>query len=176
MVGDSRVSRRTLLGATVTTAVAAGLSNGLGGCVPGPSAPPPQTQTPIAPLTPVLLLQQELRALYQRVLGAFPELAGALTDFQAQTTAHTEALLAAAPAAAEQIAAAGSGSTSGTTSPSVPAPPPPGDVATALTELKQAVDEAAGSLHTAALRADGDLAALLGSCAASTTCHRRLLA
>jgi hypothetical protein len=174
-VGDSRVSRRTLLGAAVTTAAAAGLGGGLSGCVPGPSAPPAQTQPQIDPLTPVLRLHQELVKRYQRVLEAFPELTGALTDLQAQTTAHTEALLAAAPVAAAQIAATGSGTTSATVSSSIPTPAPPADAATALSNLKQAVDASAGALRTAALRANGELAALLGSCAASTTCHERLL-
>lgn len=182
MVGDSRVSRRTLLGAAVRTAAVAGLSGGLSGCVAAPPAPPAQTQTQTRtdPLTPVLLGQQALRHLYQRVLDAFPELVVALTDLQAQTDAHTEALLAAAPAAAEQIAATAVGlpsaSASGSASSSIPAPAPPTDVATALADLKLAVDSAAGSLRAAALAADGDLAALLGSCAASTACHRRVLA
>jgi len=177
-VGDSRVSRRTLLGAAVTTAAAAGLGSGLSGCEAGPPEPPAQTQTRPDPLTPVLLGQRSLQDVYQRVLDAFPELIVALTDLQAQTEAHTEALFAAAPAAAAQIAATASGtpSASASTPSSSSAPVPPVDAATALADLKLAVDTAAGSLRTAALEADGDLSALLGSCAASTTCHRQVLA
>lgn len=175
-MGDSRVSRRTLLGATVTTAAAAGLGSGLSGCEAGPPEPP--TQTRPDPLTPVLLGQRSLQDVYQRVLDAFPELVVVLTDLQAQTEAHTEALFAAAPAAAAQISATASGtpSASASASASSSAPTPPVDVATGLADLKLAVDTAAGSLRTAALEADGDLAALLGSCAASTTCHRQVLA
>ena len=175
-MGDSRVSRRTLLGAAVATAAAAGLSGGLAGCVASPSNPPSQTQPPADPLTPVLLLQQQLQESYARVLEAFPDLAGILTDFRAQTTAHSEALFAAAPAAAAQIAADTPATTSPATSSLLPSPAQPADAAMALTELKQAVDASVESLRSAALRAEGDLAALLGSCAASTACHRWMLA
>lgn len=171
------MSRRTVLAAAVTTAAAAGMSFGLSGCVEGAPEPPAQTQPQTDPLMPVLLLQQDLVDVYSMVLEAFPELTGTLTDFQAQSSAHTEALLAAAPVAAAQIAAIESATASAPASSSVPpAPVPPADAATALTSLKQAVDESAGSLRAAALRADGDLAALLGSCAASTICHGRMLA
>jgi len=153
------------------------MSFGLSGCVEGPpSESATQTQARIDPLTPVLLLQQELSGLYSLVLEAFPELIGTLSDFQSQSSAHTEALLAAAPVAAAQIAATSTAVPSTATPSSIPAAPPPADVATALTSVRQAVEASAGSLRAAAIRADGDLAALLGSCAASTVCHGRMLA
>lgn len=165
-----------MLLAAVTCAATAGLGTGLSGCEAGPTAPTSPTATPIDPLTPVLIGQQELLASYELMLAAFPELAVALSDLQAQTTAHTEALLEAAPAAAVQVAEAGSGSSSipASTLP-VRSPDPPVDVGTAVSVLAGAVDRAAGDLRSAALRADGDLAALLGSCAASAACHARLL-
>ncbi len=170
------MSRRAVLAAAGTTAAVAAVGGGLSGCVPGPSIPPAaQTQPQVDPLTPVLRLQQELVKLYREILAAFPELAVALTEFQTQTNAHTEALLAAAPVAAAQIAATGSGPTSAPASSSSPAPAPAADAATGLANLNRAIDASAGALRTAALRADGELAALLGSCAASTTCHGRLL-
>lgn len=180
-MSDSRVSRRTLLIAAAATVSAAGLSTGLGGCEAGPGEPDRVAEAVIEPLTPLLIGQQQLLALYQRTLSAFPDLAVAGSDLQAQATAHTEALLAAAPAAAAQVAAAGSASdpSASSSAPSAqptPAPLPPADAAMARVDLRQAVAAAAGSLRAAALRADGDLAALLGSCAASTTCHARLLA
>lgn len=168
------MSRRTLLVAAATTAAAAGLSTGLTGCEADPPDPGAQAESTIEPLTPVLAGQQHLLAFYERTFAAFPELAVALAELQAQTIAHTDALLAAAPAAAAQVAARGSPSASTSTQP-VPAPPPAGDVASARLALGRVVDLAAGQLRAAALRADGDLAALLGSCAASTACHARLL-
>lgn len=170
------MSRRALLLATAMTAAAAGLGSGLSGCEAGPAVSPRQTQTPTDPLTPVLLGQQQLQGLYQQVLSTFPELALTLTGLQAQTDAHTRALLAAAPVAAAQVASPGSGSTPRAGSSPVPEPLPPGDAATAISDLRTAVDAAAGSLRSAALRANGDLAALLGSCAASTACHALMLA
>lgn len=181
-MSDSRVSRRTLLIAAAATVSAAGLSTGLGGCEAGPGEPDRVAEAVIEPLTPLLIGQQQLLALYQRTLSAFPDLAVAVSDLQAQAAAHTEALLAAAPAAAAQVAAAGSASdpSASSSAPSsaqpTPAPLPPADAAMARVDLLQAVAAAAGSLRAAALRADGDLAALLGSCAASTACHARLLA
>jgi len=50
------------------------------------------------------------------------------------------------------------------------------DAATARVSLKAAVESAAAALRAAALLASGELAALLGSCAASTTCHARMIA
>ncbi len=125
------------------------------------------------PLAPVLIGQQELVASYEQTLSAFPELTAALSDLRAQTTAHTDALIEAAPAAAEQVAAA-----TGSAAPPQSGSPPrlPADPVTARSDLRRAVQAAASTLGAAALRADGDLAALLGSCAASTTCHLRLLA
>lgn len=156
---------------------AAGLGTGLAGCDGQPSDP--GTSTPaIDPLTPVLLGQQQLLSTYERALSAFPELAPALSDLQSQSTAHTDALIGAAPAAAAQVAATGSGSPpSGSSAATAEKPPTPAftDAASALAALGRAVQSAAGALRAAALRAEGDLAALLGSCAASTACHARLL-
>lgn len=172
------MSRRTLLVAAATTAAAAGLGTGLSGCQAGPAEPDPPADAAIDPLTPLLLGQQALVRSYQAALSAFPDLTTELSDLQAQTTAHTDALFAAAPAAAAQIPASGTSAGAPSGSPStqpVPLPRPAADAVTAMADLAQAVAAAAGSLRTAALRADGDLAALLGSCAASTTCHAGLL-
>jgi len=185
-VSDSRVSRRTLLFVAATSAAAAGLNTGLSGCESDPARPAVSAETVNDPLTPVLTAQQTLLVGYERTLSAFPEFTVSLSDLQAQATAHTEALRKAAPAAAAQVADApfGSDPSSGlppglpSGSPSgqpVPSPAPPADPATALANLARLVDAALGSLRAAALRADGDLAALLGSCAASTACHSRLL-
>lgn len=171
---DSRLSRRTLLLASATTAAAAGLSSGLTGCEADPPASGAPEEASIEALTPVLVGQHDLLDSYERAFTAFPELAVALAELPAQTSAHTEALLAAAPAAAAQATASLPASASASTSP-VPPPQPASDVATARLALRRVVDTAAGRLGAAALRADGDLAALLGSCAASTACHARLL-
>jgi len=171
---DSRLSRRTLLLASATTTAAAGLGTGLTGCEADPAEPDAQAEAAIEPLTPVLIAQQDLLASYEQTFDAFPELAVALAELRTQTAAHTEALVAAAPGAAAQVGAASSSLAPSSTQP-VPAPPPVTDVATARLALRRVVDAAAGRLGAAALRADGDLAALLGSCAASTACHARLL-
>jgi len=180
-VSDSRYSRRTLLFAVATTLSAAGLTTGVSGCEAEPADPTAPEGAPIDPLTPVLIGQQELLLRYEQAISAAPELPFSLSDLQAQASAHTEALLAAAPAAAAQLDAAGSaaGRTPTSSDPSstqpIPSPVPPADPARALSELIRAVDAAASSLAAAALRAGGELAALLGSCAASTACHARLL-
>jgi len=177
-VSDSRVSRRTLLLAAGSAVAAAGLTTGVSGCEAAPVSPDPPTEAAIDPLTPVLIGQQALVQSYQVTLSAFPQLAVQLSDLQSQTTAHTNALSAAAPAAASQATVPDSGTDPPAASSSmqpVPPPVPPPDPATAVSDLARVVDAAARRLRAAALRADGDLAALLGSCAASTACHGRLL-
>lgn len=181
VVSDSWVSRRTLFIATATTVTAAGLNTGLSGCEAEPVEPDQPAEAPIEALTPVLIQEQELIALYQRALVDYPELATVLAGLQDQSIAHVDALMQAAPAAAAQASTTGSaskssGSTSATPSTdSSPSPAPPADAATARSDLERAIDAMAGSLRAAALRAEGYLAALLGSCAASTACHSRLL-
>ncbi|MBA3277150.1 MAG: hypothetical protein H0U22_00185 [Geodermatophilaceae bacterium] len=170
-MSDSRVSRRTVLLAGASLG-AVGLGPALGACEATSGQPPTPTAAAIDPLTPVLIGQQELLATYKHTLAAFPDLTASVSDLQAQTSAHTEALRAAAPAAAGQVAAA---SPSTFPAQSGSGPDQPGDVVTARSDLRRAVQVAAGTLRAAALRADGDLAALLGSCAASTACHVRLL-
>lgn len=152
---------------------AVGLGPALGGCEATTGEPATPTTAAIDPLTPVLIGQQALLATYEQTITAFPDLTASVSDLQAQTSAHTEALRAAAPTAAEQVAA--SPSVSASPSHSGSSPGPPADVLTARSDLQRAVRAAAGTLRAAALRADGDLAALLGSCAASTACHDRLL-
>lgn len=173
-MSDVHLSRRTLL----LVAAAAGLSSGMTGCDAGSLEPPSATQTTTEALTPVLLGQRQLLALYQQTLSAFPELTPTLSDLQEQSSAHTNALIVAAPAAAAQIAASSGAQSSASpaTSPAQPVPTPAADAATALADLALAVGTAMGVLHAAALGAEGELAALLGSCAASTACHARLLA
>jgi len=173
-VSDSRVSRRTLLLAAGSAVAAAGLTTGVSGCEAAPVSPDPPTEAAIDPLTPVLIGQQALVQSYQVTLSAFPQLAVQLSDLQSQTTAHTNALSAAAPAAASQATAPDSGTDPPAASSSMQPVPPPVP-ATAVSDLARVVDAAARRLRAAALRADGDLAALLGSCAASTACHGRLL-
>ncbi|MBA3368879.1 MAG: hypothetical protein H0T99_09490 [Geodermatophilaceae bacterium] len=171
-MSDSPVSRRTVLLAGAGLA-AVGLGTGLGGCEATSGQPATPTAAAVDPLTPVLIGQQELLATYERSITAFPDLTAAVSDLQAQSSAHTEALRAAAPAAAAQVSA--SASPSAPPSQSGSSPGPPADLVTARSDLRRAVQAAAGTLRAAALRADGDLAALLGSCAASTACHVRLL-
>lgn len=180
-MSDSWVSRRTLLGAAATTVTAAGLSATLGGCAAESLEPDQPAEATIDALTPVLIEEQQLLALYEQTLAGFPDLVTALADLNAQALAHAVALRQAAPLAAAQAAARSAGEASGSApapSSTDPAPPsaPPVDAMTARMDLARAVDGLAGSLRTAALRSDGDLAALLGSCAASTACHARLLA
>lgn len=158
------VSRRAVLLIGVSVG-AVGISTLLAGCDADPLAPRTPAPAAVEPLTPLLIAQQALVARYAETLSMFPELAPRLTDLQAQASAHTDALHAALPAAAAQARA--SDAVSGSSSPA--------DATAALAELRQAVDRAAGALRSAALRADGDLAALLGSCAASTACHLRVL-
>lgn len=170
------LSRRDLLagGAALTAAT---VTMGLAGCEATSNDGSATTAAPTEPLTPVLLGQQVLLATYERTLAAFPELSPAVSDLQGQSVAHTGALLQAAPAAAAQVAAAAAGSTATTAAPSSapPASAPATDSTSAVADLARAVDTAASSLRAAALRASGELAALLGSCAASTACHARLL-
>lgn len=131
-----------------------------------PSVEP--TDAPVEELTAILIGQQELSAQYAQIIASFPELTTQLSDLAAQSTAHTDALVAAAPAAAAQAAATA-------TEEPKPSATMPGDTGTALVDLRSAVARAASALRSAALRADGDLAALIGSCAASAACHVRLL-
>lgn len=177
-VNDSRVSRRAFLLAA-TTVGASGLGVGLAACEAGQPPAGSPTEAPVEELTPILIGQQALLARYAQTVAAFPELATQLTDLAAQTTAHTEALVSAVPAAAAQASAAtaASDSDSGSEPSSTKSRPSPvpADAATALAELGRAVDAALGALRNSALRAEGDLAALLGSCAASTACHVWLL-
>lgn len=165
------MSRRAALFSVAATVTAAGVLTGLGGCEAEPSAPESVAEPLLDPLTPVLLGQLALLDSYEQVMTAYAEFAATLSDLRDQAEAHTEALIAAAPVAAAQVGV----SETPSASPSEPAPPPP-DPASARSALSTAVDVAAGALSAAALRADGDLAALLGSCAASTACHARLLA
>lgn len=146
----------TSLGATLT------------GCESGSDPSVEPTEAPDEALTPVLIGQQELMDRYAQVFAAFPELSVQLSDLAAQTTAHTEALLAAAPTAAAQAATAAREEPK-------PSATLTGDATTAMVDLRSAVARAASSLRSVALRADGDLAALIGSCAASAACHVRLL-
>ncbi|MBA3339762.1 MAG: hypothetical protein H0T54_08500 [Geodermatophilaceae bacterium] len=176
-MSDLCLSRRSLL--LAAAASAAGLSAGLSGCEAGPG-PPHAAQATIEELTPVLLGQLKLLALYEQTLSSFPELTTTLSDLQAQSAAHTDALLDAAPGAAGQIAETSGSRPSASTATLSAAPPQPSpttavDAATALANVAQAVSSAVDVLQAAALRAVGDLAALLGSCAASTACHARLL-
>ncbi len=180
VVSDSRVSRRTLLLAAATTATAAGLSTGLSGCEAKSVDPDQPAQATMDALTAVLIEEQQLLKLYQQTMAAYPELATVVSDPKSQASAHVDALMQAAPVAAAQAAASSSteerGGSRPTPTESAPPPAPPVDAASARLTLAQAVDAMAGSLRAAALRAEGDLAALLGSCAASTACHARLLA
>lgn len=178
-MSDVGLSRRNLLLAAAATA--AGLSTGLAGCDAGPD----ETATPVEPsieaLTPVLMGQRRLLDAYAQTLSAFPELTPTLTDLRAQSRAHTDALFEAAPAAAAQVEDTPESSdptATSSASSAVPAQPmpTPADAPTALAALAQAVGTALDTLTNAALRSESDLAALLGSCAASTACHVRLLA
>lgn len=178
-MSDVGLSRRSLLLAVAATA--AGLSTGLAGCDAGPDEPATPAETSIEALTPVLVGQRQLLAAYAQTLSAFPELTPTLSDLQAQSSAHTEALFEAAPAAAAQVEDTPESSAPTATSSASSAAPPqpvptPADAPTALAALAQAVGRALDTLTNAALSAEGDLAALLGSCAASTACHVRLLA
>ncbi len=182
VVSDSWVSRRTLLLAAATTVTAAGLSTGLSGCEADSVDPDQPAQATVETLTPLLIEELQLLALYQQTMAAYPELAAVLADPKAQASAHADALMQAAPVAAAQAAPASSAEEPAGSTPapsateSAPPPAPPVDAASARVNLAQAVDAMSGSLRAAALRAEGDLAALLGSCAASTACHARLLA
>lgn len=169
------LTRRNLLLAGGAALTAASVTVGLAGCEATSTDSSATTAAPTEPLTPVLLGQQVLLATYERTLAAFPELSPALSDLQGQSVAHTAALLQAAPAAAAQVAAAAGSTPSASASSSAPPAAPPTDPTSAVADLARAVDTAAGSLRAAALRASGELAALLGSCAASTACHARLL-
>ncbi len=170
------LSRRSLLLAGGAAVTAAALSVGVTGCE-AVATDTTATPAPIEALIPVLLGQQQLLATYAQTVSAFPDLGPALSDLQAQSAAHTDALLAAVPAAAAQVAAESSSEPSGSAGPSSapPVSPPPPDAVTAQADLARAVSAAADALRAAALGAAGELAALLGSCAASTACHSRLL-
>ncbi|MDQ3735115.1 MAG: hypothetical protein M3400_14185 [Actinomycetota bacterium] len=166
------LSRRSLLVAGGAAVTAASLAAALAGCDAASTDTAATTPAPLHPLTPVLLGQRLLLATYAQTLSTFPELTPTLTDLQAQSAAHNQALLDASPAAAAQIA---SPTGSAVPSPTSTAPASAPDAPTALSHLARAVVKTSGSLRAAALRADGELAALLGSCAASTACHARLL-
>ncbi len=179
IVTNGCLTRRGLLLAGAAAVGAAGLGVSLSGCEAASEVAGTTPNLPPEPLIPVLAGQQELLATYERTLLAFPELGAVLDDLRGQSQAHTQALLDAAPGAAAQLATTDAGSstpgseTSSTLPPAAQVTPP--DAATALAELARDVAIAAGTLKSAALRAEGALAALLTSCAASTSCHAWLL-
>lgn len=177
------ISRRTLLRGGL--GVVAGLSLGSLAACSEPATPDAPTP-PADPLLPIVVGQRRLVELYDSAAQRAPALGARLAPLAAQAAAHQDALEAALPAtvaladdlAAEESTEAGP---TVTQSPQTPDPSselptaPPADPPTVLAELRLAVSVTRVRLRAAALTAQGDLAALLGSVAAATACHERLL-
>lgn len=181
-------SRRALLRGGL--GVLAGATLGaLAGC-----SEPTMTEEPPEPVDPLLQLVLGHRSLVERYDGSArqaPSLGARLAPLAAQVTAHRDALEAALPATVARVddlvtpESTGYGPTAtgptatestGTPDPSNQSPPAsPADPAAVLAELRLAVSVTVVRVRAAAQSAEGDLAALLGSVAAATACHERVL-
>jgi hypothetical protein len=154
------VSRRAVLRAALATAVTTPVAGCdlLGG-------KPEQTPSP-DPLTPMINAARDLAGRYDAAVTAFPELAERLNPIAEAHRAHAAEL--------RRVVAASAGTPGASeTAPVVAALP--GDVATALAELRKAEQQAHEEAVHACLAAPSERAALLGSIAAARAAHLEVL-
>jgi hypothetical protein len=178
-VPEGGLSRRTVLltAGAVGLLAACRLTAGSTDARPTPIVDPDRGR-----LAGALSAEAALLASYDATVGAHPALTPALAAIHADHTAHQSAL--AAELSRREVAQRSAGRPKspqpavGSPPPgSMPAPPPvPADVPAAVRALVAAETTAAGARGTEAVAAAADLAALLGSVAASEAAHAAVLA
>jgi hypothetical protein len=166
--GQVGQSRRSLLRAGATLAVAGGIGVAAG-CTSGPSTPAPPDPVTVA-LTALLKSEQALVAGYDAAISAHSQLGGRISGVRADHAAHVKALTAllarrepdASPSPSTAPAPADNSLSSGSSS-------------SARQQLATLERQQATAAITGCLAASGDEAALLASLAASEMTHVEVL-